>query len=637
MLISDRKLVDMNKNIFEDFQNLGQVSSSEEYQHPIEEHLEGEDLLEEDNPKRNYQIFYLVLLLTLAVLVFKLLDLQITKGSYNRFLAEGNRIRAKEIPSPRGVILDRNGKELASNLPSFDLELIPADLPKNFSKRKELFRQIAQIAQVEEETFQKITTAQLLSLEPIVLKENLDRDEALLLEMKLQGIPAVEVAKRPKRTYLSSASLSHVLGYVGKITKEEREKFPDYKLNDILGKSGVELVYEKDLQGKDGKDQVEVNAQGQIQRILATVEPEPGKILTLSIDSSLQEKVSLALEAGVRNAGSKKGVAILQKPTTGEILAMVSFPYFDNDNLVSEEVSKEYQKLVEDKNRPLINRAVSGQYPSGSTIKPLVAAAALQEGVVTEKTTINAPGEIRIGQFVFPDWKTHGLTDIRKAIAQSVNVFFYALGGGWDKIRGLGVEKMAIYFDKFGWGKKTGVDLPGEASGLIPTPQWKEKAKGEHWYIGDTYHLAIGQGDILVTPLQLLNAVSSIANGGTLYKPHLATSISNPDKSNQTEIKSEVLNSNFISTSHLQVVREGMRQAVTSGSARALSDLPVEVAGKTGTAQFGNEGKTHAWFVGFAPFDSPQISVIILVEGGGEGHAAAVPIAKEILNFYFSR
>lgn len=625
-------------NIFEDFKNIGRISNlPEEYEHPSPEHLEGEDLLESENSRRNFTLFYLISFLIFSVLVFKLLNLQISRGAYNKFLAEGNRVRAREITAPRGVILDRNGNELASDTPSFNLVLFPADLPKDKTERQKLFEKISDVSEIPLENFQNFTTQQLLTLEPIILKEDLERDEALLLEMKLQGIPAVEIAKIPQRVYKVPESLSHILGYIGKISKEELEKNSDYNLSDIVGKSGVEKVYEKELQGEDGKEQVEVDAKGQIQRILATKEAQPGKILTLSIDAELQDKAAYFLENGIKNAEAQKGVAIVQNPQNGEILAMISYPYFDNNLFLGEDVAKEYKKLSQDKNRPLLNRAISGLYPSGSTIKPLVASAGLQEGVISEKTTINAPGEIKVGQFVFPDWKVHGLTDVKKAIAQSVNVFFYAIGGGWDKIQGLGVEKMDQYLDKFGLGKKTKIDLPGEAEGLVPSPDWKEKTKGERWYIGDTYHLAIGQGDILVTPLQLLNAISSIANDGTLYRPHLVFSISNPDKTNKVETKPEALNFGFISGDNLKIVREGMRQAVTTGSARLLSDLSVETAGKTGTAQFGSEGKTHAWFAGFGPYDNPQLSVIILVEGGGEGFSAAAPIAKDILNYYFTR
>ncbi|MBM2820343.1 MAG: penicillin-binding protein 2, penicillin-binding protein 2, partial [Candidatus Berkelbacteria bacterium] len=291
---------------------------------------------------------------------------------------------------------------------------------------------------------------------------------------------------------------------------------------------------------------------------------------------------------------------------------------------------------LDDPSKPLFNRAISGTYPSGSIIKPVIAAAGLEDGTITASTTINDPGEIKVGNYTYPDWKSHGLVDVRKALAESCNVFFYSVAGGWDKIKGLGITKLDNYLKQFGFGEQTGIDIPGEARGIVPDPVWKEKVKKEMWYLGDTYHLGIGQGDFLITPLQMVNAVSAIANGGQLMKPQLVAKITDQDGNTIYETPKEIIRQGFINNDNVQIVREGMRQAVTTGSAQQLNDLPEMVAAKTGTAQFGNEDKTHAWMVSFAPYHNPEIAIIVLIEGGGEGYATAGPVTKQILNWYLA-
>ena len=283
----------------------------------------------------------------------------------------------------------------------------------------------------------------------------------------------------------------------------------------------------------------------------------------------------------------------------------------------------------------MFNRATQGLYPSGSTIKPLLAAAALHQGLITPVTKYLSIGGFSIGPSFFPDWKAggHGWTDVRRALAESVNTFFYIIGGGYDKATGLGIDKINEYAHHFGLGEKTGVDLPNESDGLVPDPAWKASVKKTPWYIGDTYHVSIGQGDLLVTPLQIANYVSAIANDGTLFQPHFLLETADTGNDNRQRLKSIVRRQLSFKKEDLKVVREGMRQAVTSGSAVALASLPVSTAGKTGTAQVGGRDP-HAWFVGFAPYDSPQLVVVVLLENAGEGSTYAVPVAKEILEWW---
>ncbi len=288
----------------------------------------------------------------------------------------------------------------------------------------------------------------------------------------------------------------------------------------------------------------------------------------------------------------------------------------------------------------MFNRSITGEYPSGSTIKPVVSIAALEEGIITENTTFLSTGGVQIDRWFFPDWKAggHGITDVRKALSESVNTFFYMIGGGDNEtMTGLGVAKLTEYMEMFGLGKKLGIDLVGESSGFLPSKDWKEEVKGERWYIGDTYHLSIGQGDILVTPLQVANFTATIANGGTEYQPRLLKSILPRNSTKVINIDPIEIKKDFITQYYYQVVREGLREGVLSGSSRSLGTLPVTSAGKTGTAQFDNSGETHAWFTSFAPFESPEIVITVLVESGGGGESVALPIAKKGLEYWFDK
>jgi len=290
--------------------------------------------------------------------------------------------------------------------------------------------------------------------------------------------------------------------------------------------------------------------------------------------------------------------------------------------------------LVHDSNAPLFNRAISGEYPPGSTLKPFVAVAALEEGIITSSTTIESRGGIQAGNFFFGDWKTHGFNDVRQAIAVSNDVFFYSFGGGYENISGLGMEKMKQYENLFGFGFRTGVDLPGEEEGFIPDEQWKKDVLGERWYIGNSYHASIGQGFITATPIQIAVATSAIANGGTLYQPRIVSHIRSRDGEANAQ-HPNILRSNFISRETTQIIQEGMRMTVTEGTAQVLSEMPVAIAGKTGTAQYGAEEKTHGWFSSFAPYENPEIVMVILIEGQDDDGYHAVPVTKKVYEEYF--
>ena len=596
----------------------------------------GGDEIFNKNPK-TLLIPYLICCVVLSILVGQLLRLQISQGSFNRTLAEGNRIRSREIIPPRGLIYDSQGEILAKNKASYDLEIYPLDLPRKQDEKDQVLEKISSATQIPKtEINAKIKEKGLLTYDPIVLKGNIDRDTALILQIKTINLPGVVVAKKPIREYADVKSLGHIIGFVGKMTQEDIKNYPSYKPFYELGKEGLEISYEKFLQGKPGLNEIEVDSQGREQRELRQTLPEPGNNLVLSLNSGLQNVMANYLEAEVNALGSSGGAAIAMNPQNGQILGLVSIPEYSNNIFSSSEIADEYQKLLDDPSKPLFNRAISGTYPSGSIIKPVIAAAGLEDGTITASTTINDPGEIKVGNYTYPDWKSHGLVDVRKALAESCNVFFYSVAGGWDKIKGLGITKLDNYLKQFGFGEQTGIDIPGEARGIVPDPVWKEKVKKEMWYLGDTYHLGIGQGDFLITPLQMVNAVSAIANGGQLMKPQLVAKITDQDGNTIYETPKEIIRQGFINNDNVQIVREGMRQAVTTGSAQQLNDLPEMVAAKTGTAQFGNEDKTHAWMVSFAPYHNPEIAIIVLIEGGGEGYATAGPVTKQILNWYLA-
>ncbi|PIR66932.1 MAG: penicillin-binding protein 2 [Parcubacteria group bacterium CG10_big_fil_rev_8_21_14_0_10_36_14] len=586
------------------------------------------------------------LIIFISVILFgKVFYLQIVKGKEYIAMAETNRIRQVPILAERGVIYDRNQKALVGNAPNFYLALVPNDLPKDGVARAEAIKKIADIANLlPQEIEEQLSAFKSYNYQSIPIKNDISYEQAVYFEILNNTYPAIQVKTGLQREYSIPESMSHIIGYLRKITKDDLENDKSYLPVDDIGKSGVEAQYESVLRGEYGKQQIEVDAIGKEVNVLAKKDPIRGSDIIISIDSDFQNKVQTILQKHLRAHGLSRGSVIISDVSNGEIISMVSSPAYDN-NLFSGKLSvDDYKKLIENPNKPLFNRSISGEYPSGSTIKPVFAVAALEENIITEKTNFRSSGGIKVGEWFFPDWKIggHGLTNVRKAIAESVNTFFYIIGGGLldntlqnFTFEGLGVAKLADYAKKFGLSAKLGIDLPSESEGFLPSKEWKERVKKESWYIGDTYHLAIGQGDLLVTPLQVNFFTLAFANGGTLYQPHILKTIMEQDGS---AIVNEpiVLNKNFISQKNINIIRQGLRDSVLYGSSRALSDLSVEVAGKTGTAEWRTNKTPHAWFTGFAPYDNPKIAITVLIEEGGEGSQTAVPIAKEILWWYFN-
>lgn len=588
----------------------------------------------------------IIVVLVFCVLFFRLFLLQVISGESNQKLAEGNRIRPRVIEAQRGAILDSDGTWLTRNKPNYTVALYPCDLPKKKTEREVVYQKISEVLSINIEDVRKDAEKDgLFSLDYISLLENISHDDSLLLKKKLNGVAGVSIINKSDREYAILPGISHILGYVSRISREDIGKNDDYYLTDRIGRTGLEAFYESDLKGKHGVEQIEVDSQGNIIRILVQEgrrEPIAGNDLTLYLDRDLQSKTAEALKIGMEaakiNTGQDitSGVAIVMNVNNGGILSMVSLPDFDNNIFSGKVDTEKYKALSEDKTFPMFNRAIKGTYPPGSIIKIVMAAAGLSEKVINTNTSFDTPAEISIGDYIFPDWKDHGNTNVERAIAESNNIFFYAIGGGFDKIKGIGIDGIKKYWKIFGLGRETGIDLPGEASGLLPDPEWKEKVKKESWYLGDTYHVSIGQGDLLITPMQMLRATATIANGGKLLSPQIVKKITDHDGNVIKEFGARVESEVSIEPEIIRTVQRGMRAAVTGGSARVLSDLPIAVAGKTGTAQFFNNQKTHAWFECYAPYDNPEIAVIVMVEGGGGGNEISAPIAKEILSYYFS-
>jgi len=600
----------------------------------------------------NFIILFLFGVFLFALLLFFTFRLQIIEKEKYTTQALGNKFITLHLTSERGIIYDRNLRPLVVNEVSFDLWFSKFELPQD--KKEEVLNEVARIIEEDIEVLKEAIEKN--EDEKILLKKDLNHQQLILFETKKEGLPGFEIKKRILRNYENLLSLSHILGYLGEISSQQLRQLPDYEVGDYVGKEGVERTYEQVLRERKGKIQIEQDAQGkEISREIVEY-PQSGDSLVLSLDFSLQEKVEEALKDVLQEIGAEKGVVVALNPQNGEVLASVSWPSFNNNLFARGITFEELQKLNEDERNPQLNRAIGGVYPTGSTIKPLIATAALEEGIVKETTEIFCPLELCLVNIYsgegdcFPDWTFHGWTNIKKAIAESVNPFFYTIGGGYIappsssefydsrlplKFDGLGVTKIAKYLRLFGLGGTTGVDLPGEVKGRVPDPAWKEKYFADKpraeqiWYLGDTYNLSIGQGYLLATPLQMATAFQAIANNGKIFKPKIAK-----------ESAPELVKENFISQETLRIVKQGMRQAVTSpsGSAFSLSALPVAAAAKTGTAQiYPKKEIYHNWIAVFAPYENPEILLTIVIEKVEGARIAAQAVAQQILEWYFTQ
>ena len=578
--------------------------------------------------------------LVLFVFAGKAFQFQALSGNELHALAQNNAIKATPIVAERGMIYDSSMRQLLRNVSTFDYVCDKRELPQGLLERDLILKSIAFVLSVQVPDIQKRFDE---TQEPeTVLKTNLSQEEIVLLQTR-EAFGGCWVQENMVREYLYGSGLAHLLGYTAKVSAEELESGEGYFVVEQAGKTGIEKAYEHDLRGKPGVIRMKRNAAGNVVGEQERTEPQGGRDLVLWLDIGLQERLDKAMRETLANTNTQKGAALALNPQTGGILAMVSYPSFD-PGMFSKGISQqEWELFLEDFGDPLFNRAIGGVgYPTGSVIKPLVAFQALQEGVIDENTSLFAPLEICVWNKYakrdecFRDWTFHGQSDVKRAIAESVNTFFYIVGGGYEGRQGLGPEKILDGLKAFGWGQKTGVDLPGEGQGLLPVIDL-------NWRLGDTYHLSIGQGPFTITPLQVASAFGAIANGGTLFQPQVAKEIIDDEKRVIQEFPPRILQEDLAGTKNLRLVAEGMLQTVKAGSATGFLDgLQVAAAAKTGTAQTGRktiEGRDylHSWIVTFAPFEHPEFLLVVVVEDVKEGRAAALPVARDVMQWYFSR
>lgn len=634
---------------------IGEKSSGKRYRIPgfLSRQREGSDLqteYDETSLKLSFTNSYLIgmfvfVIFIVVVITGRVVYLQLIQGETYRSLAESNRTNTERTVAPRGLFFDRNLTQLVKNHPRFNLKVVPRQLPRDTEERKAIIESILAGFEIDSEMHTELSDSLqndiLLATynDPsITIAENIDYETALYFKLK-GSIPGILLEQTVVREYTEGSSLSHVLGYLSKISPEDWDgyKDKDYYYADLVGAAGLEHIYEEKLRGNDAQVIVEVNSRGEEQRIVSQTTLEPGNNAILTIDAGLQKKMAEVLSRIARYE-SERAAAVAIDPNSGDILGLVSIPSYDN-NIFTNGDNEALNAVFTDERLPLFNRTVNGTYPPGSTFKPVVAAAALEEGIVTPRKSFLSTGGLALTKWYFPDWKTggHGWTNLATAIAESVNTYFYYVGGGYeeDEFVGLGVARINAYAQRFGFGNPLGVDLPSEQAGFLPTKDWKREAKGESWYVGDTYHLAIGQGDVLATPLQLASATAVFANHGILYQPRLVKSFTNKDGEIIEEFPPVELNRNPVSPEHIESVRYGLRQTVVRGSAQSMQLLPVTAAGKTGTAQIGGNKDPHSWFTVFAPYDRPEIVLVVLIEEGGEVYNSASVAAREILQWYF--
>ena len=592
---------------------------------------------------QGFSIFSFLLIFGLFIRTFQL---QIIQGQEFLEQSSSNKYISYKIQAERGVVYDKNLKQLIFNIPSFDLVCNKEKLPNMDEERDVVLEKLASILGEDKEVLSsKIEES---SKSSFVISENLDHKDLIILEVKIKELTGFEIRQGLFRDYVDGATYAHLIGYTGRIGQSQLDKNPGfYSSLDNVGKIGLEEYYEEYLRKIPGKLRLETDVSGNIfsEEIISL--PESGNSLVLYLDSDLQQKIKESLERQLELIGSTKAVAVAIDPKTGGVLSLVSLPSFDN-NAFATSNSEQIEKILNDEDKPLFNRVFSGiGYPTGSAIKPLIAAAALQEDVISPNRSIYCQGLIEVEHeydsdivYQYHDWEIHYYTDMKKAIAESCNVYFYSIGGGNKDfgIEGLGGSTIKEYLELFGWGDKTNIDLPSEGNSILPVIDY-------NWRLGNTYHFSIGQGPFSILPVQVASAYVAIANGGALLKPQVVQKIVDYSSASFDVIKEfhpEIIREDFIDSDNLQVVREGMRQTVTGqnsplASATMLNTLPVTSAAKTGTAETPEDGVYHNWVTVFAPYEDPEIVLTVMFESVSGLRAASVPAAREILNWYFTK
>ena len=593
--------------------------------------------------RKRFKIAFAVVSIMMSLLILRMWHLQVIRGDELRQRSENNSVRLRKIKPLRGLILDTNGQVLVDNQPSFDIIFVPTRT-RNTDDVAWKLRNILADRSLS-------LTSEIPSLgkkrwfPPVKLDKNISVEKLAVIETHTSDLPGVTVEVVPIRKYLSGEMTAHIIGYTGEVSPEDLKKDADsgFSVGDITGKDGLEKYLDQYLKGKSGAEQVEVNVLGKEIKVVGKIEPVSGYNVVLTVDASLQR---IAWEEMKDKAGA---VAVID-PRNGDVLAMVSTPSFD-PNLFNGGISiDDWEELSTDPSHPLGNRAISGQYPPGSTYKLFVAAAALEEGLITPDTSFNCNGSLEFGNRKYRCWNKHGhgRVNLHRAIVESCDVYFYNLG------KLVGVDKIAKYARAFGLGQITGIDLPREKSGLIPTSEWKLSRFKEAWQQGETLSIAIGQGFDLVTPIQLVNAYGALANGGTVYRPRIVKSIETADGRILKTFEPEPKSTLPLSKETMDILTRALWGVVNEngGTGHALRRKEADVSGKTGTAQVvgmpddktGSKRKIisakfrdHALFVCFAPYKNPEIAIAVIAENAGHGGSAAAPIARKIIDTYFEQ
>jgi penicillin-binding protein 2 len=586
-----------------------------------------------------------LVLVLMAILLLRFLYLQGFRHNYYQTLAESNRISVVPIVPNRGLILDRNGIELARNYSGYTLE-INQNKVGDVEATVNALATVVEITPRDRKRFKKLL-AESRNFETLVIRSKLTEEEIARFAAQQYRFPGVEINARLFRDYPYSEIASHLIGYIGRINQKDADKLEEedlaenYRGSDYMGKTGLEQSYETELHGITGTEQIEVDSAGRAVRMLSHTPPVSGNTLVLSIDAKLQKIAEQAF-------GNYRGALVAIDPTNGEILAFISKPGYDPSLFIDGIDAESWTELNNSPDRPLNNRALRGQYPSGSTIKPFMALAGLHYNIRSPNQTISDPGFFTLpgNSHRYRDWKKdgHGTVNLFKSIVVSCDTYYYGLAVE------MGIDRIFEYLSGFGFGKKTGIDLEGESSGLLPSQAWKMKRFKQKWFTGDTVSVGIGQGYSLVTPMQLAYATATIANNGVAYKPHLVREIRGAQAEDTRVIPHEPLADLKLDPTHLELVKSAMHAVTQPGGTAVGASAGAEyhIAGKTGTAQvvgmkqgekydaskLDERHRDHAWFIAYAPAEQPKIALVVLAENGGHGGGTAAPIARKVFDYY---
>ncbi|MFW5982131.1 MAG: penicillin-binding protein 2 [Halanaerobiaceae bacterium] len=605
--------------------------------------------------EKRINIFKIVIVLLFLVIILRAGHLQIIRGEYFYHLSEGNRLSQRPINALRGRILDNDDNVLVSNREAYSIYLLPNEVPPDYSI-EELIATLSEFSGYEEELLlENYQRSKGHKSNAVLLKRNVSRQVMIIVEENSDKLPGIMTNVSSMREYVYNDLAPHILGYVGEINSTELRNYNEagynYRGGDIVGKNGLERQYEFYLRGINGVEQIEVNSRGEMVKTLGTKSPEPGNDLVLNINKELQEYIEDLLEEELyhlRDIASEDdelfpptgAVAIAMDPNTGAILAMASAPGYDLNCFVEGISHQDFNLMNTDPLRPLYNRPIMNEVQPGSVFKLVTGAAAIEElDITTDTVFVDENAKYTIGEYDYRNWYEWGEGELNftRAIARSNNVVFYQLGHQlYNKDRANRGKNLSDAAREFGFGSKTGIDLPNEKRGIVPDNEWKMRTQGEIWYPGDAVQLAIGQR-ITTTPLQVINMISAIANGGYLYRPYLVDKIIDYNGDIVMDFQPEVLRKLSFDDSTFAILKEGLRETTNEpyGTAsRYFEDFPVEVAGKTGTAQTSAIGANHGWFAGFAPYDDPELSVLVFLESGNSS-AYALPIAAEIFRKYY--